>query len=58
VNLTAEELARLNSITEPTLGFPQSMLTMAPGITNGGTTINGVSVPISDYVMPKGDQPY
>ena len=58
MNLTAGELTRLNSITEPTFGFPQSMLTMAPGITNGGTTINGVSVPISDYVMPKGDQPY
>ena len=58
VNLTAEELARLNAITEPTFGFPQSMLTMAPGITNGGTTVNGVSAPISDYVMPKGDQPY
>jgi aryl-alcohol dehydrogenase-like predicted oxidoreductase len=58
VNLTAEELARLNAITEPTFGFPQTMLTMAPGITNGGTTVNGVSAPISDYVMPKGDQPY
>jgi hypothetical protein len=31
---------------------------MAPGITNGGTTVNGVSAPISDYVMPKGDRPY
>ena len=31
---------------------------VAPGITNGGTTVNGVSAPISDYVMPKGDQPY
>jgi aryl-alcohol dehydrogenase-like predicted oxidoreductase len=58
VNLTAEELAGLNAITEPTFGFPQSMLTMAPGITNGGTTINGASAPISDYVMPAGNQPY
>jgi aryl-alcohol dehydrogenase-like predicted oxidoreductase len=58
VNLTAEELARLNAITEPNFGFPQSMLTMAPGITNGGTTVNGVSAPISDYVMPEGNQPY
>ena len=58
VKLTAEELARLNEITEPTFGFPQSMLPMAPGILNGGTTINGVSAPVSDYVMPKGDQPY
>ena len=58
VKLTAEEVVRLNAITEPTFGFPQSMLTMAPGITNGGTTVNGVSGPISDYVMPKGNQPY
>jgi aryl-alcohol dehydrogenase-like predicted oxidoreductase len=58
VNLTAEELARLNALTEPTFGFPQSMLTTAPGITNGGTTVNGVSAPISDYVMPEGNQPY
>ncbi|HEX7429013.1 MAG TPA: hypothetical protein VF328_19290 [Mycobacterium sp.] len=56
VDLTADELARLSAITEPKFGFPQSMLPMAPGITNGGTTVNGV--PISDYVMPKGDQPY
>jgi aryl-alcohol dehydrogenase-like predicted oxidoreductase len=58
VNLTAEELARLNALTEPRLGFPQSMLTTAPSITNGGTTVNGVSAPISDYVMPEGNQPY
>ena len=58
VNLSADELARLDAITAPTFGFPQSMLPMAPGITNGGTTVNGVSAPVSDYVMPKGDQPY
>jgi aryl-alcohol dehydrogenase-like predicted oxidoreductase len=58
VNLTAEEMARLSAITEPSFGFPQSMLPMAPSITNGGTTVNGISAPISDYVMPKGDQPY
>ena len=58
VHLTAEELTRLNALTEPTLGFPQSMLTTVPSITNGGTTVNGVSAPISDYVMPEGNQPY
>src|SRR5882757_4297549 len=58
VNLTAWELARLNAVTEPTFGFPHDILTMASGITNGGTTINGVSAPISDYVMPEGSQPY
>jgi aryl-alcohol dehydrogenase-like predicted oxidoreductase len=58
VNLTAEELSRLNAITAPTFGFPQTMLPMAPGIINGGTTINGVSAPISEYVMPEGKKPY
>jgi aryl-alcohol dehydrogenase-like predicted oxidoreductase len=58
VNLSAEELARLDALTEPTFGFPQSMLTTAPGITNGGTTVNGVSAPIPDYVMPEGHRPY
>jgi hypothetical protein len=58
VKLTAEELARLDALTEPTFGFPHGILTTAPSITNGGTTINGVTGPTSDYVMSKGDQPY
>jgi diketogulonate reductase-like aldo/keto reductase len=58
VTLTAEELARLDAITEPTLGFPQSMLPMAASMTNGGTTINGVSAPVSEFVLPEGHQPY
>ena len=58
VHLTADELARLNALTRPTLGFPHDMLTVAPGITNGGTTINGVTAPTSEYVMPEGGQPY
>ena len=58
VKLTAEELARLDALTKPTFGFPQNMQPMFPGIHNGGTTVNGVSGPISEYVMPEGDQPY
>jgi aryl-alcohol dehydrogenase-like predicted oxidoreductase len=58
VRLTADELARLNALTEPTFGFPQSMLTLVPSIINGGTTVNGVSAPTSDYVMSEGNQPY
>jgi hypothetical protein len=34
------------------------MLDMAPGILNGGTTVNGLAAPISEYVMPEGAQPY
>jgi aryl-alcohol dehydrogenase-like predicted oxidoreductase len=58
VNLTAEELARLNALTKPTFGFPQSVLTTAQSAINGGTTVNGVSAPISEYVIPEGVQPY
>jgi aryl-alcohol dehydrogenase-like predicted oxidoreductase len=58
VNLSADELARLNALTKPRFGFPHSMLGMAAGMINGGTSVNGVSGPISEYVMPEGGQPY
>ncbi len=58
VNLSAEELDRLDALTKPNFGFPHNMLEMAPGIINGGTTINGVTAPTSEYVMPEGGQPY
>lgn len=58
VTLTAEETARLDAITAPTLGFPQNFLPMAPAILNGGTTVNGVSAPMSEFVLPQGAQPY
>ncbi len=31
---------------------------MAAGMINGGTTVNGVYGPPSEYVMPEGGQPY
>jgi aryl-alcohol dehydrogenase-like predicted oxidoreductase len=58
VNLTAQELARLNELTRPTFGFPHNMVAMAPAILNGGTTVNGVAAPVSEYVLPEGAQPY
>ncbi|AYE97886.1 aldo/keto reductase [Mycobacterium paragordonae] len=58
VNLTADDIARLDALTRPAFGFPQSMIEMAPGIINGGTSVNGVSAPISEYVMPAGGRPY
>jgi len=58
VTLTGEELARLDAITTPTLGFPHNLLPMAPSMTNGGTTINGVSAPVPDFVLPDGHEPY
>jgi aryl-alcohol dehydrogenase-like predicted oxidoreductase len=58
VKLTAEEVGRLDALTQPTFGFPQSMQPMFAAIHNGGTTVNGVQAPPSPFVMQKGDQPY
>ncbi len=58
VDLSGDELARLDTLTKPKFGFPNNMLKMAPGILNGGTWVNGVSGPISEYVMPEGGRPY
>jgi aryl-alcohol dehydrogenase-like predicted oxidoreductase len=58
LTLTAEELRRLDELTKPTFGFPQSMQPMFPSIHNGGTTVNGVAAPFSPFVIDKGDKPY
>jgi aryl-alcohol dehydrogenase-like predicted oxidoreductase len=58
VGLTVEELDRLNVLTKPTLGFPQSMQPMFPAIHNGGTTVNGVYAATTGFGIEKGDQPY
>ena len=58
VKLTADDIAKLDKLTQPKLGFPHSMLPMAPAIMNGGTSVNGVSMPPSGFVMQKGDKPY
>ena len=58
VKLGAEELARLDALTKPALGFPQSMQPWFPGIHNGGTTVNGTYAPPSGFVMEKGEKPY
>jgi aryl-alcohol dehydrogenase-like predicted oxidoreductase len=57
VKLAADEIARLDTLTQPKLGFPQSMLPMAPAILNGGTSVNGVSAPASGFVMLPGEKP-
>lgn len=58
LNLGSDELSRLNALTEPAFGFPHNMLAMATGMINGGTTVNGVFAPPSEYVMPEGGRPY
>ena len=58
VRLTPEDLATLDALTKPALGFPQNMQPWFPGIHNGGTSVNGVFAPPSSFVMLKGDKPY
>jgi diketogulonate reductase-like aldo/keto reductase len=58
VKLSAEELGRLDALTKPTFGFPQSMQPWFPAIHNGGTTVNGVSAPPSSFGVEKGDKIY
>jgi len=58
VTLAPEELARLEALTKPAFGFPQSMQPMFPSIHNGGTTVNGVYGAASSFVLEKGEKPY
>ena len=58
LQLTAAELSKLDVLTKPSFGFPQSMQPMFPAITNGGTNINGTVAPPSPFVMEKGGKPY
>ena len=58
VKLSAEEVGRLDALTKPTLGFPQSMQPFFPAIHNGGTSVNGISAPLSPFGVGKGDKIY
>jgi aryl-alcohol dehydrogenase-like predicted oxidoreductase len=58
VQLSADELGRLDALTKPTFGFPQSMQPIFASIHNGGTTVNGVSAPASSFGLVPGDKPY
>lgn len=58
VSLTPEQRQRLDALTQPTFGFPQSMQPWFPGIHNGGTRVNGVHAEPSHFVMLRGEKPY
>ncbi len=45
VALTSEQIAKLDALSKPTFPFPLTMMSMAPMIINGGTTVNGRSAP-------------
>jgi aryl-alcohol dehydrogenase-like predicted oxidoreductase len=58
LKLTPEQIAKLDELTKPTFGFPQSMQPMFPSIHNSGTTVNGVFGDVSPFVIGKGEKPY
>jgi aryl-alcohol dehydrogenase-like predicted oxidoreductase len=58
VTLTSDELAKLDALTKPTFGFPQSMEPLFPAIHNGGTNINGVSAEPTDFGIKRGEKPH
>jgi aryl-alcohol dehydrogenase-like predicted oxidoreductase len=43
LTLSAEQIARLDALTKPTLNFPHDFIQGAKAFSQGGTTINGVS---------------
>jgi aryl-alcohol dehydrogenase-like predicted oxidoreductase len=58
IGLTQEERARLDKLTQPKFGFPQSMEPIFPSIHFGGSTVNGISAPISPFVIGQGEAPH
>ncbi|HEY6455724.1 MAG TPA: aldo/keto reductase [Steroidobacteraceae bacterium] len=58
VKLSAEELARLDALTMPTFGFPQSMAPIFPALHNGGTSVNGIAAPLLPFGVAKGERIY
>ncbi len=58
VILSPQERSRLDELTKPTLGFPQSMQAWFPAIHNGGTSVNGVAMPPTPFGVEKGDKIY
>jgi aryl-alcohol dehydrogenase-like predicted oxidoreductase len=58
VKLSADDLARLDALSKPKFGFPQSMQPMFPMIHNGGTTVNGVSAETTPFGIMPGEKPY
>jgi aryl-alcohol dehydrogenase-like predicted oxidoreductase len=58
VKLSAAELGRLDALTKPTFGFPQSMAPIFPALHNGGTSVNGVTAPLTPFGVGKGEKVY
>ena len=53
VELTSEQVAKLDALTAPTLNFPAQFLGLAGAIQAGGTTINGEASQLSPFGVSK-----
>ncbi len=58
VSLTPQERARAGRPDSPKFGFPQSMQPVFPSIHHGGATVNGITAPVSPFVIGVGETPY
>jgi aryl-alcohol dehydrogenase-like predicted oxidoreductase len=58
VKLSAEQSAKLDELTKPTLNFPAPFLSTVSAIQAGGTTINGESSVPSQWGVTKKDDHY
>ncbi|HEX4475772.1 MAG TPA: aldo/keto reductase, partial [Polyangiaceae bacterium] len=58
LTLTAEQTAKLDELTTPTLNFPARFLPAAGAIQNGGTSVNGERSDASPWGVTKKDDHY
>jgi aryl-alcohol dehydrogenase-like predicted oxidoreductase len=58
LQLTPNQIERLNNLTQPKFGFPHNMMPMFPSLHNAGTSVNGVYADASPFAVMKGDKAY
>jgi aryl-alcohol dehydrogenase-like predicted oxidoreductase len=58
VQLSQEQIAKLDAVSKPKLNFPAEFLNRAGSFGSGGTTINGVTSPINPLSPQKDDERY
>ncbi len=58
VTLSAEQIAALNKVSEPTLNFPAPFFRMIPMFAQGGTTVNGTKSVVWPLVPQPGEKRY
>lgn len=59
LQITPAELGKLEALTKPAFGFPQSVQPLFAAFQNGGTTVNGTFAALpAGFDFRKGDKPY